>query len=77
MFKTILNANDGSGPAFKALELARDLAKQNKSELQMASVEEVASFPEPIGEVETERQNADHRYKHVLKTRRRWPKKRV
>jgi nucleotide-binding universal stress UspA family protein len=67
MFKTILNANDGSGPAFKALELARDLAKQNKSELQMASVEEVASFPEPIGEVETERQNADHRYKHVLK----------
>jgi nucleotide-binding universal stress UspA family protein len=67
MFKTILNANDGSGPAFKALELARDLVKQNKSELHMASVEEVASFPEPIGEVETERQNADHRYQHVLK----------
>jgi len=67
MFKSILNANDGSGPAFRALELALDLAKQNNSELHMASVEEVASFPELIGEVETERQNANNRYKHVLK----------
>lgn len=67
MFKRILNANDGSGPAFKALELALDLARQNKSELHMASVEEVVSFPELIAEVETERQNADSRYKHVLK----------
>jgi nucleotide-binding universal stress UspA family protein len=67
MFKKILNANDGSGPAFKALELALDLARQNKSELHMASVEEVVSFPELIGEVETERKNADHRYKQVLK----------
>jgi hypothetical protein len=56
MFKTILNGNNGCGPAFKALDLALDLAKQNKSELHMASVEEVASFPELIGEVETERQ---------------------
>jgi len=67
MFKKILNANDGSGPAFKALALALDLARQNKSELHMASVEEVASFPELIGEVEIERKNADHRYKQVLK----------
>jgi nucleotide-binding universal stress UspA family protein len=67
MFKIILNANDGSSPAFKALELALDLARQNNSELHMACVEEVASFPELIGEVETERQNADHRYKRVLK----------
>ena len=67
MFKRILNANDGSGPAFKALELALDLARQNKSELHMASVEEVVSFPELIAEVETERQNADSRYKQVLK----------
>jgi nucleotide-binding universal stress UspA family protein len=67
MFKIILNANDGSDPAFKALELALDLAKQNKSELHMASVEEVVSFPELIGEVETERKNADHRYKQVVK----------
>ena len=63
----ILNANDGSGPAFKALELALDLARQNNSELHMASVEEVASFPELIVEVESERQNAHHRYKQVLK----------
>ena len=62
-----LNANDGSGPAFKALALALDLARQNKSELHMASVEEVVSFPELIAEVETERQNADSRYKQVLK----------
>jgi nucleotide-binding universal stress UspA family protein len=67
MFKIILNANDGSDPAFKALKLALDLAKQNKSELHMASVEEVVSFPELIGEVETERKNADHRYKQVVK----------
>jgi nucleotide-binding universal stress UspA family protein len=67
MFKKILNANDGSGPAFKALEFAIDLARQNKSELHMASVEEVAAFPELIGEVEAERKNADHRYKQVLK----------
>src|ERR1019366_3221797 len=67
MFKKILNANDGSDPAFKALALALDLARQNKSELHMASVEEVASFPELIAEVETERKNADHRYKQVLK----------
>ena len=67
MFKKILNANDGSGPAFKALALALDLARQNKSELHMASVEEVVSFPELIAEVETERQNADSRYKQVLK----------
>jgi nucleotide-binding universal stress UspA family protein len=67
MFKRILNANDGSGPAFKALALALDLARQNKSELHMASVEEVVSFPELIAEVETERQNADSRYKQVLK----------
>ena len=67
MFKKILNANDGSDPAFKALALALDLASQNKSELHMASVEEVASFPELIAEVETERKNADHRYKQVLK----------
>jgi len=33
----------------------------------MASVEEVASFPELIGEVEADRQNADHRYKQVVK----------
>lgn len=67
MFKVILNANDGSAPAFKALEFALDLARQNKSELHMASVEEVAAFPELIGEVEAERKNADHRYKQVLK----------
>jgi len=67
MFKKILNANDGSVPAFKALELAIELARQNKSELHMASVEEVSSFPELIGEVETERENADDRYREVLK----------
>jgi nucleotide-binding universal stress UspA family protein len=67
MFKKILNANDGSGPAFKALALALDLATQNKSELHMASVEEVVSFPELIGEVENERHAADRRYRNVLK----------
>ncbi|HEX9587604.1 MAG TPA: universal stress protein [Bradyrhizobium sp.] len=67
MFRRILSANDGSGPAFKALALALDLAKQNNSELHMASVEEVVSFPELIGEVENERHAADRRYRNVLK----------
>ena len=67
MFKKILNANDGSDPAFKALALALDLARQNGSELHMASVEEVVSFPELIAEVESDRQAADRHYKHVLK----------
>lgn len=67
MFKKILHANDGSDPAFKALALALDLARQGKSALHMVSVEDLASFPELIGEVEIGRQAADRRYKGVFK----------
>jgi nucleotide-binding universal stress UspA family protein len=33
MFKAILNANDGSGPGFKALEPALDLASEGGADL--------------------------------------------
>ena len=51
MFATILHANDGSEPAFKALLRAIELAEQNKSSLHMALVEEVPSMPDFIEEI--------------------------
>jgi hypothetical protein len=45
MFSTILQANDGSEPAFEALRLAIALAKQNCSELHMVCVEEIEYMP--------------------------------
>lgn len=51
MFQNILHANDGSASAFKAFELALDLAKQNHCALQMVTVEEIPYLPEYIEEV--------------------------
>ena len=51
MFKRILHANDGSENAFEALSLALNLAKENRAELHMVSVEEVPYLPETIEEV--------------------------
>ena len=52
MFGKILHANDGSDPAFRALALALDIAKQNSAALHVVCVEEVPYMPEHIEEVE-------------------------
>ena len=48
MFKIILHANDGSKPAFKALDLAIAVARQNAATLHLVCVEEIPPMPEYI-----------------------------
>lgn len=62
MFGKILHANDGSEHAFKALALALALARQNRSELHMISVEEIDYMPEYVEEVREERGTAARRF---------------
>jgi nucleotide-binding universal stress UspA family protein len=61
MFRKILNANDGSDHAFKALEIACDLAAKYQAELHMILVEEAAvpSDTDLIGEVEQIKSSED------------------
>jgi nucleotide-binding universal stress UspA family protein len=70
MFSKILHANDGSDHAFKALALALEIARQNKSELHMISVEEVDYMPEFIEEVRQEAGTAARRFHTVLQRAR-------
>ena len=48
MFKTILHANDGSEPAYRALALAVDIAT---AALHLVCVEEIPPMPEYIEEI--------------------------
>ncbi|HET7806738.1 MAG TPA: universal stress protein [Pseudolabrys sp.] len=66
MFEKILHANDGSDHAFKALSLALDIAKQNRSELHMVSVAEISYAPEYIEEVREEKGTAARRFHSVI-----------
>src|SRR3974390_2704285 len=50
MFKTILHANDGSEPAFRALALAIDIARQDAAQLHLVCVEEIPPMPEYLAE---------------------------
>jgi len=70
MFRRILHANDGSEHAFRALALALDVAKQNKSELHMVSVQEIDYMPEFMEEVREETGSAARRYHKVLQRAR-------
>jgi nucleotide-binding universal stress UspA family protein len=70
VFSKILCANDGSEPAFKALSLAIAIARQNNSELHMASVEEIDYMPEFINEVREETGTAARRFHAVLQRAR-------
>jgi nucleotide-binding universal stress UspA family protein len=70
MFSKILHANDGSAHAFKALALAVEIARQNKSELHMISVEEIDYMPEFIEEVRQETGTAARRFHTVLQRAR-------
>ena len=70
MFSKILHANDGSEHAFHALTLALAIAKQNKSELHMVSVEEIDYMPEFVEEVREETGTAARRFHTVLQRAR-------
>ncbi len=67
MFKTILNAHDGSKGADKALSLALGLAKHTGAMLHIVCVEEISEFPETIGEVKNEKRIEDRRYRALLR----------
>jgi len=62
MFGKILCANDGSERAARALAIAISIAKDNKSELHMVSVEEIDYMPEFIEEVREESGVAARRF---------------
>jgi len=66
MFAKILHANDGSAPAFKALELALALARQNSSELHLISVMEIDYMPEFVEDIRQETGTAARRFRSVL-----------
>src|SRR5262249_55384424 len=64
------HANDGSEPAFHALELALAIAKQNASDLHMVSVEEIDYMPEYIEEIREETGPAVRRFHKVVQRAR-------
>jgi nucleotide-binding universal stress UspA family protein len=66
MFKTILHANDGSRPAFRALELAIAVAKQNAAALHLVCVEEIPPMPEYIEEVREAKGIAARRFHPIV-----------
>jgi nucleotide-binding universal stress UspA family protein len=70
VFSKILCANDGSERAFRALALAITIAKENKSELHMVSVEEIDHMPEFIEEIRQETGTAARRFHTVLQRAR-------
>jgi nucleotide-binding universal stress UspA family protein len=70
MFNKILHANDGSEHAFHALSLALAIARQNKSDLHMVSVEEIDYMPEFIEEVREEIGTAARRFHKVVQRAR-------
>jgi nucleotide-binding universal stress UspA family protein len=62
----ILIANDGSAGAAKALTTAIALARLEKAQLHMVSVEELPQSPATIGEVIEEKRDANHRFSRVM-----------
>jgi nucleotide-binding universal stress UspA family protein len=70
MFRKILQANDGSENAFRALAMTLAIARQNQSELHMVSVEEISNMPEFIEEVRQETGTAARRFHGVLQRAR-------
>jgi nucleotide-binding universal stress UspA family protein len=66
MFKVILHANDGSKPAFRALDLAVSVAKQNAAVLHLVCVEEIPPMPEYIEEIREARGVAARRFHPIV-----------
>lgn len=69
MFRKILNANDGSANAFKALEMACDLAAKYAAELHIVLVEEVPAMPDTdmIDEIEQMKAGEDKLVRSEIK----------
>jgi len=70
MFKTILHANDGSEPAYRALVLAVDIASQNTAALHLVCVEEIPPMPEYIEEIREAKGTAACRFHTVVERAR-------
>jgi nucleotide-binding universal stress UspA family protein len=72
MFRKILNANDGSDNAFKALEAACDLAAKYGAALHMITVEEVPAMPDTdmIDEIEQTKAREDRLVRSEIKRAR-------
>jgi nucleotide-binding universal stress UspA family protein len=70
MFKKILQANDGSEPAFKAFALAVDVAERNGAELHMVCVEEIPPMPDAVEEVRQTTATAGRRFHSVVQRAR-------
>jgi nucleotide-binding universal stress UspA family protein len=70
MFKKILHANDGSDRAFRALDLAVTIAKENESALHMVCVEEIDYMPLFIEDVREEIGTAARRFHTVIQRSR-------
>jgi nucleotide-binding universal stress UspA family protein len=70
MFKTVLHANDGSDPAFRALALAINMAKQSAASLHLVCVEEIPPMPEYIEEIREAKGVAARRFHPVVERAR-------
>jgi nucleotide-binding universal stress UspA family protein len=70
MFKTVLHANDGSEPAFRALKLAIDIARQNGAALHLVCVEEIPPMPEYLEEIREAKGTAARRFHKVVERAR-------
>ena len=67
MFHKILNANDGSEHAFKALDAAIEIARRFEAELHVILVEEVPFRPAMIEEVRAQKAHEDRLLRQRLK----------
>jgi nucleotide-binding universal stress UspA family protein len=70
MFKTVLHANDGSEPAFRAFVFAVDVAKQNAAALHLVCVEEIPPMPEFLEEIREAKGTAARRFHTVVERAR-------
>jgi nucleotide-binding universal stress UspA family protein len=74
MFKTLLHANDGSEPAFRALKMAIDIARQDAAALHLVCVEEIPPMPEYLEEIREAKGTAARRFHTVVERARHMAK---
>jgi nucleotide-binding universal stress UspA family protein len=74
MFKTLLHANDGSEPAFRALKMAIDIARQDTAALHLVCVEEIPPMPEYLEEIREAKGTAARRFHTVVERARHMAK---